>query len=236
MAHCEDCVKGKHGKCVRRNATKLTGCPGNCQHRGSKHASGWYNPKADPLADTKDYYERIAGVTYDDGQQKAPEAVTPDRPTVAPPTPPNTGARNLDALVAQHFRRLDEILANTISQLEELKSQTPNAVFKSEPLPPPVEIRWDGAVVCCSGDMPCEKHSHSELLCRAYYKRCKCLCAECISNCTKRQDDYDNTPPAMETTQDKVFMERIIIDTPDGNTPKRHTADGNCVCDGDTPE
>lgn len=38
MASCKPCAKGKHGKCVKRNAHKTTGCPACCQHRGTKHA------------------------------------------------------------------------------------------------------------------------------------------------------------------------------------------------------
>lgn len=34
MGTCIFCATGKHGKCVRRSKG---GCPGNCQHRGTKH-------------------------------------------------------------------------------------------------------------------------------------------------------------------------------------------------------
>lgn len=46
------------------------------------------------------------------------------------------GTSNLDALVAQHFQRLDVILDQTIRQLEELRRCIPDAVLKNQ------RVKW----------------------------------------------------------------------------------------------
>jgi len=30
---CKHCRNGNHEKCIKKNKDKITGCPGNCQHR-----------------------------------------------------------------------------------------------------------------------------------------------------------------------------------------------------------
>jgi len=35
---CSECQQGNHEKCVELNKEKTTGCPGNCQHRGTPSA------------------------------------------------------------------------------------------------------------------------------------------------------------------------------------------------------
>lgn len=49
MATCIYCANGKHGKCVKRNRG---GCPGNCQHRWTRHALNLHKPKPEPVVAT----------------------------------------------------------------------------------------------------------------------------------------------------------------------------------------
>lgn len=133
------------------------------------------------------------------------------------------GTDGLQVLVAQHFERLDKILTNTIKQLEELRACIPVGLKFMEGEKYYTEesgIPTEGYAVTTAEPVSWEAIAVGN--------------ADHMARVADALDRLNQGMPVLCCTSNKPCAKHLSLSVITPAQP--HTSDGNCVCDGVTPE